>query len=162
MASGKTTFGRAAAEKLGWDFVDLDAQIEARYGTTAEIFAQHGESFFRDVETQMLGEALQAERDTVLALGGGTILREENQRLVKEAATLLWLDTDFDIILSEIGNADRPLIRGRNLQQIRQLYDDRRPLYAAAADIVFPVSSFDYGQVIDALTARIAALRQDR
>ena len=89
MASGKTTFGRAAAERLGWDFVDLDARIEARYGTTADIFATHGESFFRDIETQMLSETLRAERNTVLALGGGTILREENLRLVKVAATLL-------------------------------------------------------------------------
>lgn len=158
MASGKTTFGRAAAERLGWDFVDLDARIEARYGTTADIFATHGESFFRDIETQMLSETLRAERDTVLALGGGTILREENLRLVKAAATLLWLDTDFDIILSEIGNADRPLIRGRNLQQIKQLYDERRPLYAAAADGVFPINTTDYGQVIADLAQRLQTI----
>lgn len=158
MASGKTTFGRAAAERLGWDFVDLDARIEARYGTTADIFAAHGESFFRDVETRMLSEALQTEHDTVLALGGGTILREENLRLVKAAATLLWLDTDFDIILSEIGNADRPLIRGRNLQQIKQLYDERRPLYAAAADGVFPINTTDYGQVIADLAQRLQTI----
>lgn len=158
MASGKTTFGRAAAERLGWDFVDLDARIEARYGTTADIFATHGESFFRDVETRMLSEALQTEHDTVLALGGGTILREENLRLVKAAATLLWLDTDFDIILSEIGNADRPLIRGRNLQQIKQLYDERRPLYAAAADGVFPINTTDYGQVIADLAQRLQTI----
>ena len=56
MASGKTTFGRAAAKQLGWDFVDLDQVITERYGTPAEIFAARGESAFRDIETQVLGE----------------------------------------------------------------------------------------------------------
>ncbi|MBQ1674057.1 MAG: hypothetical protein II064_08215, partial [Bacteroidales bacterium] len=61
-------------------------------------------------------------------------------------------------ILSEIGNADRPLIRGRNLQQIRQLYDERRPLYAAATDSVFPINTTDYGQVIADLAQCLLSL----
>ena len=84
MASGKTTFGRAAAERCGWTFVDLDEEIARRHGTPAEIFAAFGEGRFREIESEMLHEALLAEEDTVLALGGGTILREENLRLLKE------------------------------------------------------------------------------
>ena len=148
MASGKTTFGRAAATRAGWDFADLDEAVAARHGTPAEIMAKHGEARFRELETQTLEEALQATRDTVLALGGGTILREENLRLLKSYATLIWLDTDFAIILSEIGNAERPIVRGRSIAQIRELYDARRPRYAAAADITFPIQSTDYNQVI--------------
>ena len=158
MASGKTTFGRAAAERLGWDFVDLDEVITGRYGTPAEIFAAQGEAAFRDLETETLGEVLQSERDTVLSLGGGTILRAENLHLLKEHATLIWLDTDFAIILSEIGNADRPVVRGRSIAQIRALYDERRPHYAAAADIIFPIHSTDYEQVITDLSATIQSL----
>ena len=158
MASGKTTFGRAAAERLGWDFVDLDQVITERYGTPAEIFAAHGENAFRDLETQTLEETLQRASDTVLALGGGTILRDENLQLLKKHATLLWLDTDFAIILSEIGNADRPVVRGRSIAQIRALYDERRPRYAAAADIIFPINSTDYEQVITDLAATIQSL----
>ena len=158
MASGKTTFGRAAAGRLGWDFVDLDEVIAARYGTPAEIFAAHGEARFREIETQMLEESLRAERDTVLALGGGTILREENLHLLKAKATLIWLDTDFAIILSEIGNADRPVVRNRSIAQIRELYDTRRPLYAKAADRIFPIDTTDYDQVIVDLAATIQSL----
>jgi len=156
MASGKTTFGRAAAERLGWAFIDLDDVITGRYGTPAGIFAAHGEAFFRDVETRLLAETLQTGQDTVLALGGGTILREENLRLIKRYAKLIWLDTSFDIILKEIGNNDRPVVRDRTPQQIRELYDARRPLYAAAADIVFPIESEQYDQVIADLACRIA------
>ena len=149
MASGKTTFGRAAAERLGWRFVDLDDEIAARYGTPAEIFSAQGEDGFRRIETTMLAETLQTDDNLVLALGGGTILREENRLLLKEHARLIWLDTDFAIIISEIGNADRPVVRGRSIAQIREIYDARRPLYAAAADIIFPINNTtNYEQVI--------------
>lgn len=158
MASGKTTFGRAAAERLGWDFVDLDEVIATRFGTPAEIFAAQGEAAFREIEKAMLAETLQTDTDRVLALGGGTILREENLHLLKEHAKLIWLDTDFAIIISEIGNADRPVVRGRSMAQIRALYDARRPLYAAAADIIFPINTTDYEQVIADLSATISSL----
>jgi len=158
MASGKTTFGRAAAERLGWDFVDLDEVISTRFGTPAEIFAAQGEAAFREIEKAMLAETLQTDTDRVLALGGGTILREENLHLLKEHAKLIWLDTDFAIIISEIGNADRPVVRGRSMAQIRELYDMRRPMYAAAADIIFPISTTNYKQVIRDLAETIQSL----
>lgn len=161
MASGKTTFGRAAAKRLGWHFIDLDEAIAARYGTPADIFAAHGEVFFRNVETKMLVEILHDGKrkegkmvaDTILALGGGTVLQEENLRLLKAHATLIWLDTAFDIIRSELDSAERPLLCDKSAEKIRALYDVRRPLYAAAADFVFPISSTDYEQVIRELTA---------
>ena len=156
MASGKTTFGRAAAERLGWDFVDLDEMITARYGTPAEIFACGGEARFRAIESEMLDEVLGAEDNMVLALGGGTILRKKNLRKIKAKARLIWLDTSFDIILQEIDNAQRPLVKGRSAEDIRALYDERRPLYAAAADIVFPVTDTDYEKVIRQLADRIS------
>ena len=158
MASGKTTFGRAAAERLRWRFVDLDEVIAERYGTPAEIFAAEGEARFREIETETLQEALQADEDTVLALGGGTVLREENLRRIKAQAKLIWLDTAFDIILSELGNADRPVLQGRTPAQIRTLYDERRPRYAAAADIHFPITTTDYGQVVADLAETILKL----
>ena len=162
MASGKTTFGRAAAEQLGWDFVDLDEVIAGRYGTPAEIFAAHGEAYFREIETRTIAECLEADRDTVLALGGGTILKEDNLSLVKSKATLVWLDTDFEIILSELGGADRPLVRGRSVGEIRALYDARRPLYSSAADITFPITHRDYPKVIDDLARIIEDTRSSR
>ena len=158
MASGKTTFGRAAAERAGWRFVDLDEVIAERYGTPAEIFAAEGEARFREIESETLREALQAGEDTVLALGGGTVLRPDNLRQIKEHATLVWLDTDYAIILSELGNADRPVLHDRTPEQIRALYDERRPLYAAAADIIFPIHTTDYAQVVTDLAATIQSL----
>ena len=160
MASGKTTFGRAAAERLGWAFVDLDEEIARRHGTPAEIFAAFGEERFREIETAVLGETLAGlPGDTVLALGGGTVLREENLRLIKQYSTLIWLDTDYDIILSELGNTDRPVLQGRTPAQIRALYDDRRPRYETAADIMFPITTTDYNQVISDLAELLRTLK---
>ena len=158
MASGKTTFGRAAAELLGWRFADLDEAIAARYGTPAGIFASCGEERFRIIESQVLDEVLHAEAGTVLALGGGTILRDENLCMIRQRATLIWLDTSFEIIMSELGNADRPLIRKKSIDGIRALYDERRPLYEAAADIRFPINSSDYEEVIRRLADTIKKL----
>lgn len=158
MASGKTTFGRAAAELLGWNFVDLDEQIASRYGTPAELFAARGEAGFRALESEMLDEALDTEGNTVIALGGGTILREENLHRIRAKAILIWLDTAFDIILSELDNADRPIVRGKSAEAIRTLYETRRPLYAAAADLVFPIASTDYGQVVNDLADLLRTL----
>lgn len=158
MASGKTTFGRAAAERLGWRFVDLDDVITERYGTPAEIFAREGEARFREIESALLVEALQSGEDTVLALGGGTVLRPENLQQIKAKARLIWLDTAWDIILSELGNAERPVLHGRTPEQIRALYDERRPLYADAADIIFPIQTTDYAQVIADLAATLQSL----
>ena len=158
MASGKTTLGRSAATHLGWAFIDLDERIAATYGTPAEIFATQGEARFREIETAALGNTLLATGPAVLALGGGTVLREENLRQIKEHATLVWLDTDFDIILSELGNTERPLLQIRTTAQIRALYDARRPLYAAAADITFPIHTTDYAQVITDLATLLQTL----
>ena len=158
MASGKTTLGRAAAGRLGWAFVDLDEALARRYGTPAEIFASGGEARFRELESGMLDELLQADCDTVLALGGGTLLRRENLQRIKARATVIWLDTSYDIILSELGNADRPLLRGRSADGIRALYDERRPLYAAAADLVFPIDTDDYESVVERLADTIFSL----
>ncbi|MBR5100445.1 MAG: shikimate kinase [Bacteroidales bacterium] len=160
MASGKTTFGRAAAERLGWAFVDLDERITEAYGTPAALFATQGEARFREIETAVLCKTLaEAQGYTVLALGGGTVLREENLRLIKQYATLIWLDTDYDIILSELGNNDRPVLQGRTPAQIRALYDDRKPRYETAADITFPITTTDYNQVISDLAELLRTLK---
>jgi len=72
MASGKSTFGKAAADTLGVRFIDLDREIISRYGTMGEIFAKGGESFFRRIEAEMLRETSADTGNIILSLGGGT------------------------------------------------------------------------------------------
>lgn len=87
--AGKSTVGKALAAKLRWQFFDLDHQIEKNYHqqfsqslSCREIFHQHGEIFFRDYETRALRQTVNLPA-AIIALGGGTPLREENQQLIK-------------------------------------------------------------------------------
>ena len=158
MASGKTTFGRAAAERLGWRFIDLDKVIEERHGTASAIFEEHGEDFFRGMESRCLSDILSEEGDAVLALGGGTVLSLRNREMLKRLAMVIWLDTSWEIILSEMDNADRPLAKGRTEAQIRELYDSRRPVYNAVADATVTIDSQDYTKAIKDLADTIQRL----
>ena len=92
--TGKTTVARLLAERLGWQWLDADEELERRAGKTiAAIFADEGESAFRDLESQVLADLVQRDRH-IIALGGGVVLRPENRALIKQAGTVVWLTAD--------------------------------------------------------------------
>lgn len=155
MASGKSTFGRAAAEVLGVDFIDLDTEITSRYGTVDEIFSQGGEALFRKLESETLINTINKNGNTVLSLGGGTVMNESNRLWLKENAVTIWLDTSWDIVLSELGNSDRPIIKNKSTDQIRQMYQSRRPVYRSVADMVIVIENCDWEAVISDLAEAI-------
>jgi shikimate kinase len=135
MGCGKSTVGRALAEELGWSFVDLDAEIEEREGTTiADIFDARGESIFREIETASLRErvrTVQYGRPQVISLGGGAFLNEENFEMASNNGITVWLDCPFSMIERRVaGLTHRPL--ARDLEQLRQLFEVRRPGYSRA------------------------------
>ncbi len=129
MGAGKTTVGPALAEALGWRFADLDGLIEEREGQTIrEIFATRGEPAFRRVEREAIA-ACREMKATVIALGGGAYITEENRALLREMGVTVWLDCPLEICLSRIsGDPARPLLRSR--EEMRELFERRRPTYA--------------------------------
>lgn len=160
MASGKSTFGRIAAESLGLRFIDLDDEISLRHGTPAEIFSRGGEPLFRKIESEVLKDILENAVGAVIALGGGTVLSRENVSLVRKHASILWLDTSLEVVFSELSNADRPLARSRSGEEIAALYLSRRPVYRLCADKVVIIDSFDYDDAIRRITGAIASMMQ--
>ncbi len=94
--SGKSAVAQLAAMRLGWDWVDVDVEIELRAGKTiATIFSEDGEAAFRGLESEILCELIQRDR-TVLALGGGVLLRAENRNRLRAACNaahgkIVWL-----------------------------------------------------------------------
>src|SRR5580658_7587207 len=94
MGSGKTTVAQVLADRLGWDFADLDAEIVAQErAAIAEIFDARGEAEFRRIETEMIRawvRKVQRGMPTVIALGGGTFVQPENQRLLENAGVSIW------------------------------------------------------------------------
>jgi shikimate kinase len=135
MASGKTTVGQALADHIGWPFVDMDAEIEAREGKTiSQIFLEHGEPGFREVEAAVLRahvRRIEAGQPCVLALGGGAFVQPANRELVQNNGVTLWLDCPFEVIQRRLnGDNTRPLAAQPN--GLGRLYEDRRPFYSNA------------------------------
>ena len=132
--SGKSTVGRLLSDKLGRPLVDTDEEIVARAGKPIpKIFAESGETAFRDLETAVIADASRSG-GVVISTGGGAILREENLALLRQNGALVFLDRPLEDLLP---TADRPL--ANDAEKIRALYAVRLPLYRAAADLTVPV-----------------------
>jgi shikimate kinase len=136
MASGKSTVGRALAEKLGWDFADLDAEIEKEEQCTiAQIFETRGEPEFRRIETaMMLKWVRKIERGvpTVVALGGGAFVQPGNFDLIENHGVSLWLDCGFEDIKRRVSDERRNRPLAWDPEAFQKLYLDRRAGYSRA------------------------------
>ncbi|MBI2885040.1 MAG: shikimate kinase [Candidatus Omnitrophica bacterium] len=135
MGTGKTTVGKRLAQRLGWAFVDLDAEIEARTGrSVADIFAQHGEPVFRRLEQRWVRRVARGEGQ-VIATGGGAFLDPENRRLLKSGGPVICLTASPAVILQRVKPAlsKRPLLAGAPpLARIQQLLAQRAASYDKA------------------------------
>lgn len=138
MGSGKSTIARCMAKNYGLDMIDMDQLIVEREGMCIpDIFAQKGEPYFRDVETNLLIE-LEEQQDKVVSCGGGVVLRDENVQAMRQSGQVVLLDAKPETILERVKDDDnRPLLRGnKNVQFIRDMMEKRQPKYEAAADLV--------------------------
>ena len=131
MAAGKTTVARAIARRLDWRAEDVDELIEARERlTVADIFARHGEPYFRAVEREIL-HLLLPLRHTVVATGGGTFMDPESQQAIQLDGTSVWLDVPLETIVARLpSDGRRPLSADR--AQMERLFAMRQAAYARA------------------------------
>ncbi len=140
-ATGKSTLGRMLAERIGWQFVDTDEQIEKRAGRSiTEIFRSGGEDEFRDMEEEVVGE-FTSRSGLVLSLGGGAILRERNREAICGCGPVVWLRASAEVIAYRIGvdpnsATKRPDLTAQGgIEEVRELLAKRQPLYEACATI---------------------------
>ncbi|MBR4284035.1 MAG: shikimate dehydrogenase [Anaerotignum sp.] len=128
---GKTVLGQKAAEKLGKQFVDTDAEIVKRIGMPiTDFFAKEGEPAFRKIETEVLHE-LSSQNNLVISTGGGIVKNPLNVEFLKRNGRIIWLKRDAELLQS--GNG-RPL--APNMTATKKLYEERLPLYTAAAEAI--------------------------
>ena len=154
MGAGKTAVGRRLAETLGWEFIDLDRQIErAADLSVAEIFERRGEPHFRRLEREALAATLRRRR-VVVATGGGALAQPGALESLRGRGLIVWLKLPFAELAARVeaaGAGTRPLLADR--RRARQLYRERLPFYRRA-DLVFAV---DGGQTIEQIARRLAA-----
>lgn len=134
MGAGKTTVGRRLAEKLGLVFVDADHEIELAAGQTIpEIFAQHGEAYFREGERKVIARLLENGAQ-VLATGGGAYMNAETRGAIRSHGISIWLRADFDLLMRRVRRrSNRPLLQNDDPEGVmRKLIAERYPVYAEA------------------------------
>ena len=150
MGAGKTSVGRRLAEKLEIPFVDADHEIEVAAGKTIpEIFADHGEDYFREGERRVIARLLENGQQ-VLATGGGAFMNAETREKIKTSSVSLWLKADLDVLLKRVAKRnDRPLLQTDDPATImKQLIDNRYPVYAQS-DITVESRDVQHGQMVN-------------
>jgi len=138
MGAGKTSVGKVLARRLGKTFYDCDHEIERVTGVKVSvIFDIEGEAGFRARETKVLAELVE-RRDIVLATGGGAVLSADNRKLLAGHGVVVYLRaTAADLWARTRHDKNRPLLRTADpLARLRELFDERDPLYRSAADII--------------------------
>jgi shikimate kinase len=158
MATGKSSVGKRLAAKINFEFIDMDAVIEAESGMTIpQIFASQGEPAFRTLESRLV-ERLAEKTGCVIATGGGAIVNPHNLEIMKRCGVVITLKADLETILQRCGSGeDRPMLRGEDrLVRIRTLMEQRAPAYAQA-EIVLDTSSKTIDEVAQDIVDRLKA-----
>lgn len=136
MGVGKSSVGKRLGALLHWPFVDADDEIEAAAQMTIpEIFAAHGEPYFRDGERRVIARLIQEEGGhRVIATGGGAFVNAETRALILDRAIAVWLDSDIDTLVERTSRKDnRPLLQqGDPRETLTRLRDERAPHYGQA------------------------------
>ncbi|WP_299478570.1 shikimate kinase [uncultured Roseibium sp.] len=134
MGCGKSTVGKRLAHRLGLEFIDADSEIErAANMTVSEIFAAHGEPYFRSGEERVIARLL-GEGPQVLATGGGAFMSETTRSEIAEQGLSVWLKVDFETVMARVRRrATRPLLQNPDPEgTMRRLLAEREPVYAKA------------------------------
>jgi shikimate kinase len=150
MGAGKSSIGRRLAARLAIPFVDADAEIESAAGMTIlEIFAKHGEDYFRAGEARVIARLLDSGPQ-VLATGGGSIMNQNTRDLIRIKGISVWLKADIDMLTKRTKRrSDRPLA-----EKMKDLLPLREPVYAQS-DIVVQSRDEPHDTIIDEIIAAL-------
>ena len=138
MGAGKSSIGRKLAQRLNLPFVDADAEIERAAGMSiSDIFAKHGEPYFRAGEARVIARLLEGGPQ-VLATGGGAFMHPQSREAIRAKGISVWLKAEYDVLMKRIKRrSDRPMLKTEDPgETLRRLMQERDPVYAEADVIV--------------------------
>ena len=140
--AGKSYLGKKVASELALDFVDVDQLLEAAYGKPIQsILDELGEEKYIDTEAEMLVNGTSGRSEMLIAPGGSIIYRDATMRHVKDISKVVYLEVPFEVIQARLANVPPRAVIGLGHKSLRELYDERHPLYVAHADIIVDAGS---------------------
>jgi len=159
MGSGKSSVGRALAERTGWPFVDNDALVERVTGRTArQLLAEAGEDAMREAEASALRTGLGLAPPVIVATAAGTVLDPEARALIDAAGFVVWLRAPAEKLAARaVGSEHRPWLDGDAAGWFRTTLAERSSLYAAVADLEVDTGANSRGAAADAILAALPA-----
>lgn len=158
MGCGKTTIGTKLSYRLRVPVEDTDHLIERKENRTiSAIFAEDGEAYFRQKETEVLKELCGKTYRRIYSVGGGTPVREENRPLLKKLGTVVYLRVRPETVYNRLKNdTTRPLLQCEDpLSRIRDLMEQRKEAYESCADLIVDVDDLDLEGILKKITARM-------
>lgn len=156
MGSGKTTVGLKLSYKMRVVVEDTDKMIEARTGKKiSDIFAQEGEAYFRDLETQLLRELSEKKHTRIYSVGGGTPVRPENRELLKKLGRVVYLRIQPETVYERLkDDTTRPLLQCEDpIGRIRELLSERGSAYEECADMIIDVDEQNVDTIIEKIVS---------
>ena len=150
--SGKTTIGKALAQKLERKFIDIDDLLEKHAGCTVrELFLQ-GEEYFRNMESEVI-LGLEKEKALIIASGGGIVVRASNMESLRKNGTIIFIDRPLESIACNLDAKSRPLF-AKGKARLEELYAERYELYRKYSDFTVENS----GEVMEAVEKIISII----
>lgn len=167
-ATGKTTVGQQLAARLGWDFVDIDREIEQTAGKSiAAIFAEDGELRFRELEREELSRQL-SRNSVVVSPGGGAILDEQSRERLRQAGPVIWLQAQVETIVRRLQQdatttSSRPSLTGQGIvEEVASVLSQRSPLYTETASLMVDTEDRSITAIVDEIVSRVPAIGGQR
>ena len=157
MGCGKTTIGKQLSARLQMPWQDTDDKIVEKHGAIAEIFNRFGEARFREIETSVLKELLQ-NGDSVLSVGGGLVVRQENAALLKKNCVVIFLRATAETLERRLReDTSRPLLQGDTslLERVQALLKERAPIYESVANFTVDVDEKSVGEIVEEIASII-------
>ena len=151
MGAGKTSVGRACAERLGRAFVDTDDVVVTHAGMPIDdIFRRSGEPYFREIERTVIADVCAAPEPLVIACGGGSVLDPENRARLRASGVVVWLRAPASVLATRVGDGStRPLLRNDPAGALARLEKLREPAYEAAAHASIDTETLDVPAVAE-------------
>lgn len=157
MGAGKTTIGKILSQKLNYNFVDLDLDIEKEQVISiSEMFEKHGEKYFRDVETESLRK-ISEKSNQIISTGGGIVIKDENWEIMRNSGVSVYLKASIETLFNRVKHkSTRPLLNVENpFEKAKELFAARESLYEKS-DIVLDREGIEPGDVAMAIVRELA------